>query len=94
MKIHIKKLDTGYYHARGDGPCNWAQWPVGEPLSDEHFFPEAGEEFRQQLMSEFLEYEMKYPLRPLKIRIDPSSEITTKTLRAQDYVRPKDYRKE
>lgn len=42
-------LETGYYHARGVGPCNWAQWPAGEPVRDEHFFPEASPGFRQAL---------------------------------------------
>ena len=25
MKIIIKRLPSGYYHIRGEGPCNWAQ---------------------------------------------------------------------
>ena len=25
MKITIEKLPSGYYHIRGEGPCNWAQ---------------------------------------------------------------------
>jgi len=25
MEIIIKRLPSGYYHIRGEGPCNWAQ---------------------------------------------------------------------
>lgn len=53
MKIVVTSLPSKYWHARGDGPCNWAQWPMGEALRDEHFFPEAGKRFRVELR-EFL----------------------------------------
>ena len=51
MRIEIKKLDSGYWHARGIGPCNWAQW-IG-PLTDDAFFPEASDEFRRALRRRF-----------------------------------------
>jgi hypothetical protein len=47
--ISIKRLTTGYWHARGNGPCEWAQWPVGERLTDDAFFPEASVGFRRAL---------------------------------------------
>jgi len=47
--VEIRRLSSGYWHARGHGPCNWAQWPVGVPLTDEHFFPEASRAFRAAL---------------------------------------------
>jgi hypothetical protein len=49
MTIEVKMLDTGYYRAQGNGPCEWAQWPVGEDLAEEHFFPEASRSFRSAL---------------------------------------------
>ena len=49
MTIHIQTLPTGYYRAQGHGPCEWAQWPAGEPLREEHFFPEASRSFREAL---------------------------------------------
>ena len=33
MQIKIKRLPTGYFHIRGEGPGNWAQvknWPCTE----------------------------------------------------------------
>lgn len=53
MKIEITVLSSGYYHARGDGPCNWAQWPIHDRLEDHHFFPEAGQRFRRALMRSY-----------------------------------------
>lgn len=47
--IVIRELTTGYWHARGNGPCNWAQWPTGTVLTDDAFFPEAGLVFRAAL---------------------------------------------
>ncbi len=49
--LEIKKLDSGYYHIRGDGPCNWAQpphWPCDEETLRKHTFPQAGEKFIQE----------------------------------------------
>lgn len=48
MVITAKKLESGYWHIRGVGPCNWAQpphWPCSEKVFREHVFPEACEEF-------------------------------------------------
>lgn len=49
MNLRIKRLDSGYYHIRGQGPCNWAQpptWPCSEQVLLAHTFGEAGNEFR------------------------------------------------
>ena len=46
--ITIKRLDSGYYHIRGEGICNWTQppyWPCDGEMIREHAFPEASEEF-------------------------------------------------
>ena len=48
-RIRVQLLSTGYYRAQGSGPSEWAQWPVGEALSDAHFFPEASPHFRRTL---------------------------------------------
>lgn len=48
MKISVKKLESGYYHIRGEGPCNWAQpnaWPCSEEMLRRSAFPEASEAF-------------------------------------------------
>lgn len=48
MTLMIRRLESGYYHLRGRGPCNWAQppsWPCSEAVLREHAFPQAGEEF-------------------------------------------------
>lgn len=48
MTISAKRLASGYWHIRGDGPCNWAQpptWPCSESVLREHAFPEASEAF-------------------------------------------------
>jgi hypothetical protein len=45
----IRPLDSGYWHIRGEGPCNWAQpptWPCDPKVLDEHFFVQAGDRFR------------------------------------------------
>jgi hypothetical protein len=52
VKITITALPSGYWHARGTSPCEWAQWPFGEPLTDAHFFAQAGEKFRRELQKE------------------------------------------
>ena len=46
----IKRLDSGYLRAQGNGPCEWAQWPEGTLPKQEHFFPEASEKFRRELL--------------------------------------------
>jgi hypothetical protein len=52
--IEIKRLDSGYLHARGNGPCEWAQWPEGREPTERDFFPEASESFRRALAVELL----------------------------------------
>lgn len=50
MNIEVRRLDSGHYHLRGDGPCNWAQvakWPCSLADLEEGTFPEAGQEFRR-----------------------------------------------
>jgi hypothetical protein len=44
--------------AQGEGPSNWAQWPIGEVLCDEHFFGQAGDKFRRELRKR-----LKWPAR-------------------------------
>ncbi len=49
-EITIKRLRSGHWHIRGNGPCNFAQpptWPCDEATLREHTFPEASEEFIQ-----------------------------------------------
>lgn len=48
MTITVERLSSGYYHIRGQGPCNWAQpeyWPCGEAVLRASAFPEACEDF-------------------------------------------------
>ena len=50
MKITIRRLDSGYYHIRGEGPCNWSQPPCLTDWREDirkHAHPEAGDEFIQ-----------------------------------------------
>jgi hypothetical protein len=57
MKIDIKLLEGGYWHVRGQGPCNWAQfehWPVDESSARRVSFPEAGETFIRALVKQAL----------------------------------------
>ena len=52
QRLTIKKLTSGYWHIRGEGPCNWAQppcWPCSDETLEASFFPEAGEEFRRDV---------------------------------------------
>jgi hypothetical protein len=47
-EISVRRLDGGYYHVRGHGPCEWAQppaWPCSEETLRAHAFPEASEGF-------------------------------------------------
>lgn len=51
--VTVTRLESGYYHVRGDGPCNWAQppfWPCDEKTLREYAFPEAGEAFIREAM--------------------------------------------
>lgn len=53
MKIHVKRLSSGYWHIRGDGPCNWTQpptWPCDEETIRAHACLEAGERFLQAVI--------------------------------------------
>ena len=46
--ISVKRLESGWYHVRGRGPCEWAQpptWPCSEETLREHAFPQASDEF-------------------------------------------------
>lgn len=46
--ITVTRLESGYVHVRGRGPCNWAQpptWPCSEETLRKHAFPEASETF-------------------------------------------------
>lgn len=48
MYIFVERLDSGYWHIRGVGMCNWAQpphWPCDEATLRAHAFLEASEEF-------------------------------------------------
>ena len=50
----IRKLESGYWHLRGDGPCEWAQppsWPCSEETLRAHAFPEASEKFIRECMA-------------------------------------------
>ena len=49
----VRKLDTGYYHIRGLGICNWAQpphWPCHEDTLRASAFPEASEDFLRSVV--------------------------------------------
>lgn len=53
--VTVKRLDSGYFHLRGTGPCNWAQpiaWPCSDEELEEGFFYEAGEPFRRAVRAE------------------------------------------
>ena len=53
MKITVRKLSSGWWHIRGEGPCNWAQppcWPCTAETLRAHAFPEASERFIQQAL--------------------------------------------
>lgn len=58
MTIEIKELESGYLFARGNGPCEYAQWPKGYFPKHEDFFPQASEKFRLELL-QILLYEEK-----------------------------------
>lgn len=48
--VTVQRLDSGYYHIRGVGPCNWAQpaaWPCDEATLRAAAHPEASEAFIQ-----------------------------------------------
>lgn len=46
--IVVTRLSSGYYHIRGNGPCEWAQverWPCDETALRAGAFPEASDTF-------------------------------------------------
>ena len=48
--IAVQRLSSGYWHIRGEGPCNFAQpphWPCDEETLRAHTFHEASEGFIQ-----------------------------------------------
>lgn len=48
QKITERRLESGYWHIRGVGPCNWLQspgWPTTYEVACAWAFPEASEEF-------------------------------------------------
>lgn len=50
MTVTVTRLPSGYYHVRGDGPCNWAQpptWPCSEETLRAHAFAQASDTFLQ-----------------------------------------------
>lgn len=55
MNLDIRRLDSGWWHVRGRGPCNWTQppvWPASEEQIREHAFPQASEEFLRAALAE------------------------------------------
>ncbi len=54
--VSIRRLESGYWHIRGRGPCNWAQpqfWPdMNEAAIEASFFNEAAESFRRVVRAE------------------------------------------
>lgn len=47
-EIEVRQLESGYWHIRGVGPCNYAQpreWPCSEEQLRASAHPEAGEAF-------------------------------------------------
>lgn len=51
----FRRLESGYLHIRGYGPCNWAQppaWPCEPEALATSIFPEAGEPFRRAVLLE------------------------------------------
>ena len=51
----IRRLESGYWHIRGYGPCNWSQpaeWPCDPEKLDDAFFGEAGAAFRRAVHAE------------------------------------------
>jgi hypothetical protein len=52
MKLVTKLLESGAWHIRAAGPCNWAQpatWPCDDAELERSTFPEASAEFRAAL---------------------------------------------
>jgi len=52
--ISVRRLESGYWHVRGVGPCNWAQppqWPCDEQTLREHAHLEASEDFIREALN-------------------------------------------
>ena len=52
--MEVKRLPSGYYHIRGNGPCEWAQvpnWPCSESAIRVGAFPEASEQFIREVIT-------------------------------------------
>lgn len=48
MGITVRRLPSGHWHVRGEGPCNWTQptrWPATEAELREHAFTQASDAF-------------------------------------------------
>lgn len=53
--LSVKRLESGYYLIRGNGPCNFTQppeWPCSEFVIRDHAHPEASEEFIRECVAE------------------------------------------
>lgn len=51
--ITARKLESGWWHIRGVGPCNYAQppcWPCSEEVLRQSAHPEASEVFIREAM--------------------------------------------
>jgi len=47
-EIRVRQLESGYWHVRGVGPCNFSQpprWPCDEDTIRKHAHPEASDAF-------------------------------------------------
>ncbi len=57
--LTFKRLESGYWHICGDGPCEWAQvpiWPCSVATLRAHAFPEASEAFIDELRPLCIDY--------------------------------------
>jgi hypothetical protein len=53
MQITARRLPGGYWHVRGNGPCNWTQppqWPCDAGMLHDHAFPQASWEFLRKAL--------------------------------------------
>ena len=49
--ITVKRLQSGYWHIKGKGPCNYSQppyWPCDYQMLERFAHPEASERFLHQ----------------------------------------------
>ena len=57
--LTVKRLETGWYHVRGYGPCEWAQppyWPCSEEMLREYAFAHASETFIRNALTHMAEH--------------------------------------